>query len=118
MAPAQPARVEEDLGRDVHIVGTISLAHFFSHFYQFSLPVLFPLIRADYGASYAELGLLVTFFYGASGLAQTVSGFLVDRIGPARILAGGLGLLAASMAMVALVPAFWMMLPAAALAGL
>jgi MFS family permease len=118
METVQPERVNEDLGRDAHIVGTISLAHFFSHFYQFSLPVLFPMIRADYGVTYAELGLLVTFFYGASGLAQTAAGFLVDRAGPARVLAAGLGLLAASMAMVALVPQYWMMLPAAALAGL
>ncbi len=107
-----------EVARDAHIVGTISLAHFFSHFYQYSLPLLFPLIHDEYGVTFAQLGLLGTIFYGTSGLAQTAAGFLVDRIGPQRILAGGLGLLAASIALVALVPEFWMMFPAAAFAGL
>jgi len=118
MAVAEAGLPSDDLTRDVHIVATISLAHFFSHFYQFALPQLFPFIQAEYGVGFAKLGLLVTVFYACSGLAQTAAGFLVDRIGPPRVLAAGLGLLAASMALVALVPAFWMMLPAAALAGL
>lgn len=118
MAVAEAGLPSDDLTRDVHIVATISVAHFFSHFYQFALPQLFPFIQAEYGVGFAKLGLLVTVFYACSGLAQTAAGFLVDRIGPPRVLAAGLGLLAASMALVALVPAFWMMLPAAALAGL
>jgi MFS transporter, FSR family, fosmidomycin resistance protein len=107
-----------DLGRDAAIVGTVSAAHFCSHFYQFTLPLLFPRIQQEYGIGFTELGLVVTVFYAASGLAQTAAGFLVDHVGPARVLAAGLGLLAASMALVALVPSFWLIYPAAALAGL
>jgi len=107
-----------DLGRDVAIVGTISAAHFCSHFYQFTLPLLFPRIQQEYGIGFTELGLIVTVFYASSGFAQTAAGFLVDHVGPARVLAAGLGLLAASMALVALVPSFWLIYPAAALAGL
>jgi FSR family fosmidomycin resistance protein-like MFS transporter len=109
---------EGDLGRDIAIVGTISAAHFCSHFYQFTLPLLFPRIQAEYGVGFTELGLVVTVFYASSGLAQTAAGFLVDHVGPSRVLAAGLGLLAASMALVALVPSFWLIYPAAALAGL
>src|SRR5216684_176519 len=109
---------EGDLGRDVAIVGTISAAHFCSHFYQFTLPLLFPRIQQEYGIGFTELGLIVTVFYASSGFAQTAAGFLVDHVGPARVLAAGLGLLAASMALVALVPSFWLIYPAAALAGL
>jgi MFS transporter, FSR family, fosmidomycin resistance protein len=117
------ARVREegasgDLARDVAIVGTVSAAHFCSHFYQFTLPLLFPRIVQEYGVGFTELGLVVTVFYASSGLAQTAAGFLVDHVGPARVLAAGLGLLAASMALVALVPSFWLIYPAAALAGL
>jgi MFS transporter, FSR family, fosmidomycin resistance protein len=107
-----------DLGRDVAIVATISAAHFCSHFYQFTLPLLFPRIAQEYGVGFTELGLVVTVFYASSGFAQTAAGFLVDHVGPARVLAAGLGLLAASMALVALVPSFWLIYPAAALAGL
>jgi len=109
---------EGDLRRDVAIVGTISAAHFCSHFYQFTIPLLFPRIQAEYGVGFTELGLIVTLLYAASGFAQTAAGFLVDHVGPARVLAVGLGLLAASMALVALVPSFWLIYPAAALAGL
>src|SRR5260370_40607126 len=107
-----------DLRRDIAIVGTISAAHFCSHFYQFTLPLLFPRIQGEYGVGFTELGLIVTVFYACSGLAQTAAGFLVDHVGPSRVLAAGLGLLAASMAVVALVPSFWLIYPAAALAGL
>jgi MFS transporter, FSR family, fosmidomycin resistance protein len=109
---------QADFGRDVVIVGTISAAHFCSHFYQFTIPLLFPRIQAEYGVGFTELGLIVTVFYASSGLAQTAAGFLVDHVGPSRVLAAGLGLLAASMALVALVPSFWLIYPAAALAGL
>src|SRR4051812_1232929 len=107
-----------DLKRDVAVVGTISAAHFCSHFYQFTLPLLFPRIAQEYGVGFTELGLVVTVFYASSGFAQTGAGFLVDHVGPARVLAAGLALLAASMALVALVPSFWLIYPAAALAGL
>src|SRR5260370_3088802 len=114
-----PGETEQaDLGRDVVIVGTISAAHFCSHFYQFTIPLLFPRLQAEYGVGLTELGLLVTVFYASSGFAQTAAGFLVDHVGPSRVLTAGLGLLAASMALVALVPSFWLIYPAAALAGL
>ena len=79
-----------NLGRDVAIVGTISAAHFCSHFYQFTLPLLFPRIAQEYGVGFTELGLIVTVFYASSGFAQTAAGFLVDHVGPARVLAAGL----------------------------
>lgn len=118
MTVAESGLGRREIARDVHVVGTVSAAHFWSHFYQFTLPVLYPRIQQEYGVSFAELGLVMTVFYGCSGLAQTAAGFLVDRIGPPRVLAAGLGLLAASMAIIALVPSFWLMYPAAALAGL
>src|SRR5260370_23131161 len=94
------------LRTDVAVVGTVSAAHFWSHFYQFTLPVLYPRIQQEYGIGFAELGLVMTVFYACSGLAQTAAGFLVDRIGPPRVLAAGLGLLIVGMAVIAVVPSF------------
>src|SRR5258708_5753193 len=107
-----------DLRRDARVVVVVSAAHFFSHFYQFILPPLFLAIQASYGVSFAELGLVMTVFYVSSGAGQTAAGFLVDRVGPAKVLAAGLGLLVLSVTAMALVPAFWLMFPMAALAGL
>src|ERR671933_1322841 len=79
--------------RDLPVIGLIGTAHFGSHFFQLVLPPLFPLLKAAFGVGYTELGLLMTLFFAASGLCQTPAGFLVDRVGAARVLTGGLALL-------------------------
>ena len=94
------------------------MAHFFSHFFQLALPPLFPLLKTVFGVPYVALGLTVSVFYGASGVGQTLSGFLVDRIGALRVLLGGMALFAGSIALAGLVPTYWLLLPVALLAGL
>lgn len=100
------------------VIGLVGSAHFCSHFFQLSLPSLFPLIRAEFGIGFAALGLVMSVFYGASGIAQTPAGFLVDRFGARRILLAGLALLAAAVGLAGLAPTYWALLPVAALAGL
>ena len=106
------------LRRDVHVIGLIAVAHFFSHFFQLTLPPIFPLLKTVFGVPYVALGLAMSVFYGASGIGQTLSGFLVDRIGAPRVLLGGMALFASSVALAGLVPSYWMLLPVALLAGL
>ncbi|MGH7402642.1 MAG: MFS transporter, partial [Candidatus Rokuibacteriota bacterium] len=103
---------------DVRVIGLISAAHFFSHFFQLALPPLFPLLKAVFGVPYVALGLAMSVFYGASGIGQTISGFLVDRAGAHRVLLGGMALFSTSIALAGLVPSYWLLLPVAALAGL
>jgi|HigsolmetaAR203D_1030402.scaffolds.fasta_scaffold00943_17 MFS family permease len=102
----------------VSIAVPVCAAHFCSHFFQFLMPPLFPLLGPAYGVSYAELGLLVAVFYTVSGLAQAPAGFVVDRIGAARVLGSGLLLLAGSFTAMALAPPFPVLLGLMALAGL
>ncbi len=101
----------------VRVIGLIGLAHTFSHFFQLVLPPLFPVLRQEFGVSYTELGLMMTLFYATSGLAQTPSGFLVDRFGARRVLFAGLGLLAGAVVLYGLAPSFWLLLPLVVLAG-
>jgi FSR family fosmidomycin resistance protein-like MFS transporter len=103
---------------DVAVITLVGMAHFFSHFFQLSLAPLFPLIKAEFGIGYAALGLVLTVFYGASGLAQTPAGFLVDRFGARRVLLAGLALLATAVGLAGQAPTYWALLPLAALAGL
>jgi MFS family permease len=105
-------------GRDLKVIGLVGLAHLGSHFFHLVLPPLFPFLRATFGASFVELGLLVTVFFVTSGLAQTPAGFLVDRVGAVRVLAGGLGLLGLGALLAALAPSYLLLLPAAAVLGL
>jgi MFS family permease len=106
------------LRRDVRVIGLIGVAHFFSHFFQLALPPLFPVLKPVFGVSYLALGVTMSVFYAASGVGQTLSGFLVDRAGALRVLLAGMALLSAAIALAGLVPTYWMLLPVALLAGL
>ena len=106
------------LRSDVRVIGLIGAAHFFSHFFQLTLPPLFPLLEDVLGVPYVALGLAMSVFYGASGIGQTLSGFLVDRVGAHRVLLGGMALFASAIALAGCVPEYWMLLPVALLAGL
>ena len=78
---------------DVKVIGLVGLAHSLSHFFQLALPPLFPLL-AEFGVSFAALGVLVGVFYVASGITQFAAGFAVDRIGARPVLLSGIALLA------------------------
>lgn len=106
------------LRSDVRVIGLIGVAHFFSHFFQLTLPPLFPLLKSVLGVPYVALGLAMSVFYAASGIGQTLSGFLVDRIGAHRVLLSGLALFASAIALAGSVSSYWMLLPVALLAGL
>jgi MFS family permease len=106
------------LRRDARVMGLIGSGHCVSHFLQLTLPPLFPLLKDELGVSYAALGLVMTFFFGASGIGQTISGFLVDRVGARRVLVGGMLLFGGAIAAAGLVTSYWMLLPVAAIAGL
>jgi MFS family permease len=100
------------------IVAPIVVGHFCSHWFQYLLPPLFPLLHVAYGVDYVQLGILVTAFYIPSGLVQTFAGLIVDRMSAPRVLACGITLLACSFLAIAAGPPFVAMVPLAALAGL
>src|SRR5262249_3880188 len=117
--PPQMTDITADSARrDVKVIAFVATAHGCSHFYQLVLPPLFPFITQSLGIGFEEAGLIVTFFYATSGLAQTPSGFLVDRFGAARVLLGGLALAAVSVALMSLMSSFWSAIPLVVLAGL
>jgi MFS family permease len=72
---------------DARAIGEVGVAHAVSHFFQLSLPPLFPALRDAFGLSWAQLGLVMTVFYTVSCVGQAASGFIVDAHGPRRVLA-------------------------------
>ncbi|PYM52838.1 MAG: MFS transporter [Candidatus Rokuibacteriota bacterium] len=111
-----PGRVSSTAS-DAHIITIVCVGHFLSHFYSLVLPPLFPLLRVELGVSYAALGGLITAWGAASAISQPVSGFLVDRFGPRRMLAGGLALLATAIALAGMAPSYWALVATMAAAG-
>jgi MFS transporter, FSR family, fosmidomycin resistance protein len=105
------------LGQDARIIGLVGLAHMISHFSQLILPPLFPWLKEAFNASYTELGFLMTVFFVASCMTQTLSGFWVDKFGPRPILFLGLTLLGVAAFGFGLSSQYWMMACCSAVAG-
>ena len=83
-SPAPPLR------QDAAVIGLVSVAHGISHFSQLLLAPLFPWLKTEFNVSYTQLGLLLTIFFVVSCAVQTLSGFVVDRVGPRPVLFAGL----------------------------
>jgi FSR family fosmidomycin resistance protein-like MFS transporter len=103
---------------DVRLVAGVSAAHFVSHFYMLVLPPLFAFVRADYAVTYTEIGLALTVFNTVSAVAQTPTGFLIDRINARFALIAGLIFGAAGFAIAAAVNSYWVLIAAFGLVGL
>ncbi len=104
--------------RSARVIGIISTAHFFSHFYMLLLPPLFPLLKEVYGVGFTELGLAITIYSFTTALTQAPVGFLVDRYGARAILIAGLGLESLAFVLIGVIPAYAALLALMVLAGL
>ena len=103
---------------EMKTIGLVSFAHLLSHFYMLSLPPLFIYVRDDLNVSFVSLGLCVTAYAVTTGLMQTPMGFLVNRIGGGKVLAGGLFLNAAAIACVGFTTEFWQIIALMFVAGI
>ncbi|MFT6583439.1 MAG: MFS family permease [Alphaproteobacteria bacterium] len=108
-----------DAGRnDTLVIGLVGLAHLLSHFFQVALGPLFPLLRLEFGVSYTALGLIISLFYGVSGVCQAFAGIIVDKYGADRLLIFGLSTMATAVFLMGLAPTYWWLLPLAVVSAL
>ena len=103
--------------RDFRVICLVGAAHFMSHVYILMLPPLFIYARAEYGVSFAQLGIAMSVFGICSAALQVPAGFIVDRFGSSALLIAGLALSATGVAIVGLVPAYWGLVLGYALLG-
>jgi len=104
-------------GRQIQAIGLMGFSHFFSHFYMFVLPPLFPLLHDELGISYVALGAIVTVYFVATGSLQTPCGIAVDRIGARKILIAGLFINAAAVMLAGFTSSYWALLVLFFMAG-
>lgn len=103
---------------DVAIIALVGLAHASSHFAHLLLATFFPIFHQEFGLSFSDLGLLATAFFVVSGVGQTLSGFVVDRVGPRPVLFASLICFVLACLAAASAQGWWGLLLAALLAGL
>lgn len=115
---SQMQKTDSTLRQESKTIGLIGLAHGTSHFHHMLLAPLFPFFIQDFGLSYAELGLLVSLFFTISGVGQTLSGFLVDKIGARPVLMMAIACFVGASISAALAHSYLGLALAAALAGL
>jgi MFS family permease len=72
------------------VTGVVSGGHFLSHLYILTFPPLFPLLRAEFELTNAELGLVFSLVSLAPIFLQLPFGGLVDRIGGKRVFVLGI----------------------------
>ncbi len=107
----------ESFRRDARVIGLVGIGHGLSHFFQLALPPLFPLLRAEFDASWTLLGALVGAFYAASGLVQFIAGFWVDRFGARPVLFTGMAFLAGGTVLAAFAPSVGWLFPIVIIMG-
>ena len=79
---------------------------------------LLPLVAADLGLSYAQVGAIKTVYSGASAVLQVPAGVLAERWGEQQLLALGTGWVGLGLAAMAFASGFWALLALACVAGL
>jgi MFS family permease len=90
MADVLTAPQQTKTDASLRTLAGISAAHWVSHFQMFTLPMLFPFLKAQLGVGYIELGFALTVFAVVSALTQAPLGYIVDHIGARKILLLGL----------------------------
>ena len=78
---------------------------------------LMPFIKADFGLSYLQSGLLFSAFAITSGLSQFVGGWLGDRISPRLVASMGLGGVGIATIAIGLTAAYYPLLVALVVLG-
>ena len=82
------------------------------------LNVLYPLLQAQFGLSYAAIGALKTVYSGAMASGQIPSGKLAVRLGGVRVLASGTLLIAVGYGLAGLTGSLYGVIAGLLLAGL
>ncbi len=95
----------------------ISFAHLLNDTIQALLPSIYPLLKANYGLSFAQLGLITLTFQLAASLLQPVVGFITDRKSMPYSLPVGMSLTGIGLVSLSQASSFSMILVSAALVG-
>jgi FSR family fosmidomycin resistance protein-like MFS transporter len=99
------------------ILAAISFCHLLNDMLQSLLPALYPMIKASYGLTFAQIGLLTFTFQFTASLLQPLVGAMADRSPRPYSLAIGMGFTLLGLLLLAFAASYALLLIAAALIG-
>jgi FSR family fosmidomycin resistance protein-like MFS transporter len=99
------------------VLAAISVCHLLNDMMQSLLPAIYPILKGNYGLSFAQVGILTFTFQFTASLLQPLIGFYADRRPLPYSLAAGMGFTLAGLALLASAHDYAVLLLAAALVG-
>jgi FSR family fosmidomycin resistance protein-like MFS transporter len=99
------------------VLAALSVCHFLNDMMQSLLAALYPVFKANYGLSFAQVGLLAFAFQLTASLLQPVVGWYTDRRPRPRFLTLGMGCTFTGLLMLAWAGHYWLLLVAASVVG-
>lgn len=100
------------------VIAAISASHFLNDLMQALLPAIYPMLKDDFGLSFAQVGLLTLTFQTTASLLQPVVGIVADRRPLPYSMAIGMSATLAGLLLLAVAHNFTVLIAAAALIGL
>ncbi len=102
----------------IRIIGAVALAHLLNDLIQSILPSVYPMLKATYGLSFTQVGLITLTFQVTASLLQPWVGYYTDRHPNPLVLPLGSLCILAGVLMLATVGSFPLILLAAGLIGI
>ena len=100
------------------IIAACALAHLINDLIQAVLPSIYPMLKANYGLSFTQVGLITLTFQITASLLQPWIGFHTDRYPKPYLLPAGMVCTLVGVLMLSMVGSFEMILLASALIGI
>jgi FSR family fosmidomycin resistance protein-like MFS transporter len=101
----------------MRVIGACALAHLINDLIQAVLPSIYPMLKANYGLSFTQVGLITLTFQLTASLLQPWIGYHTDRHPKPWLLPAGMVCTLIGVLMLALVGSFPAILVASALVG-
>lgn len=117
-----PANAHTSSGDDAHkllvsILGAVAVTHGCNDFVQSMLPSIYPMLKADFSLTFAQIGLLSLVYQITASLLQPWIGLYTDKHPLPLLLPGGMVATLAGIGLLAVAPGFGWLLVSAALIG-
>lgn len=118
MTTLQSATAQQPQKMVVSMVAAVAVAHLLNDLIQAVLPAIYPMLKADFQLSFAQIGLIALVYQLTASLLQPFVGLYTDKRPLPYLLPIGMSVTLLGIGLLALATHFYMLLLAAILIGI